>query len=67
MNKKKSVSIPKILIKPREEQDEEEEENEEEDERLKFLRHSLSSDEFINLNTIKFNSNFFNIVRDAFC
>ena len=68
MNKKKSVSIPKILIKQREIQDEEEEEdNEEDEERLKLLKHSLSNDEFINLGTIKFKSTFFNEVRDSFC
>ena len=68
MNKKKSVSIPKILIKQRETpDDEEEEDNEEDEERLKLLKHSLSNDEFINLGTIKFKSTFFNEVRDSFC
>ena len=38
-NKEKSVSIPKIFIKPQELQDEEEEEEEyEEDERTKILK-----------------------------
>jgi hypothetical protein len=60
MNKKKAVSIPKILIKQQEEQEvEEEEEYEEEDERSKTIRCS-------SLNDIKFNSPLFIRIRQAF-
>ena len=68
MNKKKSVSIPKLYIKQREEQDDqEEEEYEDEDERSKTLNYPLSSGEFLSLSDIKFKSPYFIKVRDAFC
>ena len=68
MNKKKSVSIPKLYIKQREIQDDqEEEEYEDEDERSKTLKCPLSSGEFLSLSDIKFKSPYFIKVRDAFC
>jgi hypothetical protein len=66
-NKKKAVSIPKIIIKPQELQDdEEEEEYEEDDERSKTLKQSLTNGEFIGINDIKFKSPFYNKIREAF-
>jgi hypothetical protein len=67
-NKKKSVSIPKIFIKPQELQDDDEEEEEEyeEDERSKTLKRSLTNGEFIGINDIKFKSPFYIKVKQAF-
>ena len=67
-NKKKAVSIPKIIIKPQELQDneEEEEEYEEEDERSKTLKQSLTNGEFIGITDIKFKSSFYNKIKEAF-
>ena len=63
MNKKRAVSIPKIIIKQQEEQDEEEEEDEyEEDERSKTLKRSLIN----GINDIKFKSPSFIKLREAF-
>ena len=65
MNKKKSISIPKILIKQQEEQDEEEEEEdyEEEDDRPKTLK---INGEFIGIHDIKFKSPYFIKAKQAF-
>ena len=67
-NKKRAVSIPKILIKPQELQDdeEEEEEYEEEDERSKTMKRTLTNREFIGINDIKFKSSFCIKVKQAF-
>ena len=67
-NKKKSLSIPKILIKAQEilNDEEEEEEYEEEDEGTKTLKRSLTNGEFIGINDIKFKSPFYIKVRQAF-
>ena len=68
MIKKKSVSIPKILIKQNEEQDneEEEEEYEEEDERSKTINRTLTNGEFFSVNELKLESPFLIRVRQAF-
>ena len=68
MNQKRSISIPKILIKQQEEQDEEEEEEkyEEEYERSKTIKRSSINGEFLSLNDLKFKSNIFIKLRDAF-
>ena len=68
MIKKKSVSIPKILIKQNEEQDneEEEEEYEEEDERSKTMNRTLTNGEFFSVNELKLESPFLIRVRQAF-
>lgn len=68
MKPKKSVSIPKILIKQQEEQDEEEEEEEceEEYERLKTVKRSMNNGEFMSINDIKFKSNEFIKLREEF-
>ena len=66
MNKKKSVSIPKILIKQQEEQDGDEEEEYEEDEPSKTIKCSSLNDEYLGLNEIKFKSPSIIKVRQAF-
>ena len=67
MNKKKSVSIPKIIIKPKEEQEvEEEEEYEEEDERSKTVKGSSLNGGLIGVNDMKFISPMFIRIRQAF-
>ena len=68
MNPKKSLSIPKIIIKPREDinDEEDEEEYEEEDEREKLLKRSNSNEEFIGVSDLKFTSSTFIKVRQAF-
>ena len=68
MNKKKAVSIPKILIKQQEEEQdmEEEEECEEEDGRSKTVRPSDLYNGFIGLHDIKFKSPLIIKIRESF-
>ena len=65
MDKKKSVSIPKILIKQQEELgEEEEEEYEEYEDRARTLKRSNTNGEFIGIQDLKFTSpNFIKIIK----
>ena len=65
MNKKKSVSIPKLIIRQQEEEEEEEEEYEEY-ERSRTLKRSITNGEFLGIGDLKFTSPSFIKLRQAF-